>query len=346
MKVYNRGKKLYVRIGKDRKTTGLNDTPENRKFLEKKFKDREFFNKFNIRRDLPKVVDMVEEVLAEKEKILKPSTMKSYRSLFNSQIIPYFNKMLIVEMDAEVILDWYSTFVDKATLDSCVSLLKPVVEKAIIKKYIVQSPLIVTKPQIKSEYKIQPFSLKEITHLMSRTKETKFRNFIGLNFYTGMRTGEMIGLKWTDIDFDSFTISINRTIFDGRVQTPKTLSSLRVIDMLPQAEEILKSQQKISGLNEYVFPNPKGSHYYGAVSFRKYWIKLLKRARLDFRGIYQLRHSFSSNMLSNGEELLWVAEMLGHKNPQVTLQKYSKYIRRKRERKTTFLDENSTLLAQ
>jgi len=346
MKIYNRGKILYIRIDGERKSTGLKDTVQNRKFLQRQFRDKEFFNKFKIRQDVPTVVSMIEDVLSEKEKILKPSTIYTYKSLSKSRIIPYFGKMLIVEMDAEVIHDFYCTFEDKSTLNTCFSLLKIVVEKAIIKKYIIQSPLVVRKPTIKSSYKIKPFSLKEIEYLMDRATNSKIRNFIGLNFYTGMRTGELVGLKWTDIDFNNFTISVSRTVFQGKLQPVKTLSSRRIIDMLPQAEEILKNQQQISGLNKFIFPNHQGVHYYSAVSFRKDWKDLLYRSGMEQRGIYQLRHSFASNMLSNGEELLWVAQMLGHKSPNITLEKYSKYIRKKRDRKTTFLDQNSTLLTQ
>jgi integrase len=82
------------------------------------------------------------------------------------------------------------------------------------------------------------------------------------------------------------------------------------------------------------------------MAFHFIWKNILNECGFKHRGIYQLRHSFASNMLSIGEDLLWVSSMLGHKSANITLEKYTKYMRRKRERKTTVINSIDTQVAQ
>ncbi len=72
----------------------------------------------------------------------------------------------------------------------------------------------------------------------------------------------------------------------------------------------------------------------------KGWHKLLKSLNLEKRSIYQTRHSFASNMLTNQEDILWISQMLGHKSLNVTLEKYTKYLKvEKSEEKNYFFDD-------
>ncbi|MFY9073995.1 site-specific integrase [Malaciobacter mytili] len=116
--------------------------------------------------------------------------------------------------------------------------------------------------------------------------------------------------------------------------------------MIPQCEKFLKQQQKLTGLSEYIFISPiTNKHFFDSVSLNNKWRDLLLKSKLEYRGIYQLRHSFASNMLSNGEDLLWVSAMLGHKSADITLGRYTRFIRKKRERKLSVFDNINTKIA-
>jgi len=350
MRLYNRNGMLWVdKIvnGKRvRKSTKLKYSQDNIRLFKSYSKNDKFFNKFNVNVDVPTVVELCEEVLREKQNTLKSTSYRSYESLFNNRIVPYFDKKLISEIEPIDIEDWYKTFDDRSTLTTSEAILKKAIEKSLIRKYIKQSPLVVSKPSFTSKYKMNPFSFDEIQIILKNCIDNWFRNFIAINFFTGLRTGEMIGLKWSDINFEEYSINVQRTITHGWTQTPKTKSSLREIDMIPQCEEYLKLQRKITGLGEYVFVDDNKKTFYGSSTLHPRWEKVLIKSNLKFRGIYQLRHSFASNMLSNKEEPLWVSTMLGHKDASVTLQKYAKYIKKERVRKTTFLDDIGTKMAQ
>lgn len=342
MTFYSRNGILYVRINGKRISTKLKDTKENRKLVSSYHKNDEFFKKFNVKKRVSNILDLCQEVLREKESSLKPTSYKVYTSIYNSSILPYFNKY-VTEVEPYDIDQWYKQFKSKSNIITAEAILKPAFEKAILLKEISQTPFVISKPKLTTEYEINPFNIGEIKTILNSTDIEWFKNYLGIAFYTGARPGEIVALKWKDIDFDNYTIDINKTKTNGHLQTPKTKSSVRIIDMLPQCEDFLRAQRKITGLREYVFYGTFDRIINSAASLRCHWLKVFKNCDLDFRNLYQTRHSFASNMLSNNEDLSWVSQMLGHKNTAITQQKYYKYIPRKVQgRKRTFLDEYDT----
>ena len=211
MRLYNRNGILYIDINGKRTSSKLQDTPTNRKLLENQYKNTEFYKKFNVKTKGKTVLEFCMEVLEEKEKKLQPTTISIYYSLFKSRIVTFFDKKYPHEITPANIKDWYSTFTDKSTLTTCVSaILKPAFENAIIEGYIQATPFIVSFPSIKSAYEIQPFNLQEIDIILSHG-ENPYKNFLGVAFFTGARTGEILALEWNDIDFENKNITINPT---------------------------------------------------------------------------------------------------------------------------------------
>jgi integrase len=338
MKVYNRNGKLYIRVKGIRKSTGLDYTKENIKLVSNYHGKDEFFNNFNITVNNKTIIDYCNDVILEKRKRLKVTSIRSYESLLSSRIVPYFDKMYPHEVTPKMIKEYYGTFKDKATLNTTINgILKNAFEFALIDGAISKSPFVVSFPTLKSDYEMKPFNLSEIQLILSNASNW-FKNFLGVAFFTGMRTGEILALKWSDIDFNDSSININATRTDGKTLTPKTKSSERIIDILSQCESFLIEQRKASGLSTFVFPSRDGKMFYGSTSLDVIWRKLLAKCGIEYRSIYQTRHTFASNMLSNKEDAIWVSSMLGHKSLNITLEKYTKFIRIDRKRKHTFLD--------
>jgi integrase len=334
----NRNGKLYASINGVRKSTKLKYSKENIKKFKSYYQDEEFFNNFNINKNVPKVVELCQMVLDEKETTLKRNSYRSYEILFNSRIKSFFKDKLVNEITPGVINDFYNSFTDKSTLRTCNAILKFAFEKAIIKGFISFTPLQISKPKFKNDYEINPFTFDEAKIIIDFAPAL-VRNLIATLFYTGARTGEMLGLKWINVDFQNYTIKIDNQFTGGFEETPKTKSSIRIIDMLPICEKYLKEQLKITSSSDYVFLNANNLPFRSSTDFRYIWKKILIAKNIEYRSIYQTRHTFASNMLSNGENPLWVSQMLGHKSLDITLQKYSKYIKRENQkRKISYLD--------
>ena len=185
---------------------------------------------------------------------------------------------------------------------------------------------------------VKSFSLDEVKKIISTAKDD-MKSFTALGFFSGMRSGELIGLIWSDVDFEKREIHIQRAIRMGTISTPKTKNSIRTIDILDNLLPYLKEQYELTGSkNSYVFLNDKGEHYYDIKRIRNTkWRNLLKECNIEFRTIYQMRHTFATIMIENNEDILWVSNMLGHTDSSMTLQMYAKYRKREDVKRASFL---------
>jgi integrase len=155
------------------------------------------------------------------------------------------------------------------------------------------------------------------------------KEYFQLAFYTGCRTGELLALRWEDIDLKANKIHVRRSISHGIEKEPKTKGSIRNIDMHPNAKKALTRLNQHHKYSSYrVFINPKtDSAYKNAEGIRKYiWIPALKSAGVSYRCPYQTRHTYASIMLSQGKNPMWVAYQMGHSDWGMIRKVYGRWI--------------------
>ena len=337
MTFYSRNGMLYVRINSKRLSTKMTDTVKNRKLVESYYRNDEFFNKFEINKQVPTVLELCEEVLTQKEKTLKSSSYRCYLSMYKSKIETYFTRE-ISYYKAKHIEKWYSTFTDKQSILTCEAILKPAFDKALIREYIKISPFLIKKPKLISSYEIRPFTIDEVKMIIDYTSNTWFGNFFTISVFTGLRTGELLALKWSDIDFNKKIISVKRTRNKGIETTPKTKSSIRDVEILDVLLPYLENHLQFKTDSEYVFLARGNNPFNSSNKISTiYWTKVLKELNIPYRNLYQMRHTFASLMIASGEDILWVANMLGHKNSNITLSTYAKYMKDDKKKRGTFL---------
>ena len=138
--------------------------------------------------------------------------------------------------------------------------------------------------------------------------------------------GEIISLSWNDIDFKRKIINVTKTMTAGKTGEVKTLSSHRIVDMLPLATKALQNQLKITKDKDYIFLNRWDSPFYSHDIINLNFKKILIKNNIKARKLYNLRHTFASTLISNGADIVWVSKMLGHKDVNITLSTYTKYI--------------------
>ncbi|WP_345993735.1 tyrosine-type recombinase/integrase [Sulfurimonas sp. HSL-1716] len=291
------------------------------------------------------VTDLVSQVVENKSKHLKHKTMIAYRSSYSNHIVPYFKGKTASEIKPLHIKEFQDAMVDRGLKKESVQfariLLKEAFENAVLNEHIQSNPVdAVSMPKIKyKKEKPKPFTLDEIDLILESAKG-QLKNFLGISFFTGMRSGELLALTWDDLDFTENTITINKTVAQGIINSAKTRSSERDIEMLDKCREFFKSQRLVTGLkNSYVFLNAKGNHYSSNDYFYGKYQALLESLNIEKRALHNTRHSFASIMLNNKVDTLWVSHTLGHENLQITLSIYTHFMPKKEKMRLHFLEK-------
>jgi integrase len=184
----------------------------------------------------------------------------------------------------------------------------------------------VVLPNDKAGREVRFFDAVQVGQIIAVAKEP-FSTMFAVLGMTGLRAGEMLGLKVSDLDFERKVIHVRRSI-DFRTkkeQTPKSKGSASDVPM-PRALEIrlrdfLRSHYR-ENLNSYLFANRNGNSFsVGKVSEYGLW-PVLTRLKIESAGLHAFRHAAASEMLEEGAALSVVQRQLRHRDARTTLQKY------------------------
>ena len=168
--------------------------------------------------------------------------------------------------------------------------------------------------------------VEQLASFLREAKESGVFEMYYIELATGLRRGELLGLKWEDLDLEQGTLRVQRQVsrINGEVvEAPlKTKNSYRTISLGEDAVGILKKQKKKCGDSEYVFPSPTGGPI-SPDSVIQMLHRVLKRAGLPKVRFHDLRHTFATVALQNGVDIKTVSGMLGHYSAGFTLDTYA-----------------------
>ena len=293
---------------------------------------------------------ITEEWKEEKKKYVKKSTYAAYQLLIQNHIKPYFGDLYEVneEKVQQFVFDKLDAGLSEKTIRDIIIVLKMILKFGIKNGYL---------EYIQIDAKFPSKQEKKDLDVLSKADQKKFMEHLRNNFTfknlgificlsTGMRIGEICGLRWCDVDTVEGVIKVRHTlqriyIIEGETRhtellldTPKTANSVRDIPMSSELLKMLKSLNKVVNENYYVISNdikpiePR--------TYRNYYKKLCKQLDIPELKFHGLRHSFATRCIESKADYKTVSVLLGHSNISTTL---NLYVHPNKEQKKKTIDK-------
>ncbi len=278
---------------------------------------------------------------------VRPRTYERYEEIVRLHIIPVLGRHRLQKLSAQHVQAFYTKKLNEGLSASTVGVFHNVLHKALetATKWglVPRNVCSLVSPPHAAEFEIKPLTVEQVHRLLIAARGHRQEALFSLALATGMRRGEILGLKWQDINFATGTLQIRRILTrvptrmpgKGYVEAePKTQKSRRNIVVASFALESLKQHQQrqlaakeLAGemwqAHDYVFCTSLGTHLNPTKDVLDPLKALLKKAGLPDIRFHDLRHSTATLLLSEGVHPKVVQELLGHNNISMTMDVYS-----------------------
>jgi len=291
----------------------------------------------------------VSEYLTEWSKVMKhslsPKTWVRYDQIVRDHLVPTLGKIKVIELKPGRLQFLYAEKLEAGFSPRSVrmmhAVLRGALNQAIKWGIIVRNPALAAKPPKRLIKEMKYLPLEQVEVLLAAVENTRFAALYHIAVTTGLRQGELLGLKWADLDWENRQLQIRRQLQrihkEGlQFLEPKTSGSNRVvalgkltIEKLKKHREIQSKQKTEAGKkwqeNDLLFPSTIGTPL-DPRNIAKHFENLLKEIKIPRVRFHDLRHTAATLMLQRGIHPKVVQERLGHSSISLTLDTYSHVI--------------------
>ncbi|WP_168390014.1 site-specific integrase [Acinetobacter indicus] len=345
-----------------RETTNLEDNAYNRRILKKRleqleaeitlgtFEYEKYFPKSNrveefkekrsqqiaVQTKVPLFKEFTELWFKQKQVEWRTSYQQKVSIVIKNYLIPAFGNQVLSKIKKSDLLNFRAslakvthgkdqTSLKASRINQIMTPLRMILNDA-AERYEFESPYKNINNLKESKIEVTPFSLEEVHKILTTVRED-FRPYYTIRFFTGMRTSEIDGLQWKNIDLQRREIHIREALVNGVLGGTKTYGSDRTIQMSDRVYQAFLQQKMLNnGKSEFVFCNRDGGPLDYRLVNKRVWHPLLRFLGLTPRRAYQTRHTAATLWLAAGENPEWVARQLGHSTTEMLFRVYSRYI--------------------
>ena len=273
---------------------------------------------------------------------VRPSSHQTYKGYIDNHIKPNIGKIPLEKLTTMDLQKFYRKLLTKGRVERVESKEQPkglsaktirninqvissAMDLAVAQKIILTNPSNACELPKVEHKEMQTIPAEQLQAFLDEARATGVYEMYYIELATGLRRGELLGLKWTDIDWKNGVIKVRRQVarVDGQiVEAPlKTKNSYRAVSISPQAIEVLREQKRKTN-DQYVFPSPNGGPI-SPDSVNNMLKRVLERAGIPTIRFHDLRHTFATIALQNGVDIKTVSGMLGHFSAGFTLDTYA-----------------------
>lgn len=289
-----------------------------------------------VRSDVPLFEDFANTWFYERKIEWRESYQRKVRTTIEKYLLPFFAKKNIGNITKPDLLEFRASLakvkhgklqktLTASRINQIMTPLRMILEEA-ADRYGFETPYRNIRNLREARIEIKPFTLDEIYRFIAAVRPD-FRNYYTVRFFTGLRTSEIDGLRWRNIDLERAEIHVKEALVDGQLGDTKTVDSNRTVKMSSQVLDALQRQHVVTGgWSDFVFCNISGAPLDYRNVNRRIWHPTLKLLGLEPRRAYQTRHTAASLWLASGENPEWIAKQLGHSNTEMLFRVYSSYV--------------------
>jgi integrase len=268
----------------------------------------------------------------------KPSTVRGYRSAIDAHLLPAFGSLALEDVTTEAIERWLAGYEGSArSRNKLIIEMHGILARA-RKVYGLRENAAadVEKLSARSSGDIQVFSPEEVWALVRAAASEQDAALFLTAAFTGLRMGELLALRWREVDFATATIRVRASYYLGQLTTPKS-GKVRAVPMAPDVASALAQlgrREHWLGDDDLVFVGETGSYLDGSALRRRYKAAIAAASLRPLR-FHDLRHTFGTRMIAKAD-IRRVQEWMGHADVQTTM-RYLHYVPR---------DEDARLVAE
>ena len=280
--------------------------------------------------------DFANQWFTEAEVAWRRSYVITQRGALDKYLVPWFGEQVVGQITKADVLAFRASLakvparqadntLSNRRINSVMKPLRQILHEA-ADRFEFTSAFRNIKPLKMKRTDVVPFSLDEVQRILT-TVRADYKPYFTVRFFTGMRTGEVHGLKWKYIDFERRLILVRESIVLNEEDELKTTESMRDIQMSDLVYNALQAQFKVTGQrSDHVFCGRKRQPIDNQNFLTRVWAPLLRNLGYPHRRAYQMRHTAATLWLASGEAPEWIARQLGHTSTEMLFRVYSRYV--------------------